>query len=75
MPERRKASSDDLQLIMERFPKVILDVNPLESKLLEYQAASDSEFPSYFDENGKPVRINLIWYQISQLTQPHSNQR
>ena len=68
LPERHKASSDDLQVIMEKFPKVILDVNALESKLLEYQAASDGELPSYFDENGKPVLINLIWHQISQLT-------
>ena len=60
LPERHKASSDDLQVIMEKFPKVILDVNALESKLLEYQAASDGELPSYFDENGKPVLINLI---------------
>ena len=67
LPERHKASSDDLQVIMEKFPKVILDVNALESKLLENQAASDSELPSYFNENGKPVRINLIWHQISQL--------
>ena len=27
LPERHKASSDDLQVIMEKFPKVILDVN------------------------------------------------
>ena len=77
LPERHKASSDDLQVIMERFPKVILDVNALESELLEYQAVSDSELPSYFDENGKPLRINLIWHQ-SQLAKfllliPHSN--
>ena len=51
---------------MEKFPKVILDVNVIESKFLEYQAASDRELPSYFDEDGKPVRINLIWHQISQ---------
>ena len=50
---------------MERFLKVILDVNALESELLEYQAASDSELPSYFNENGKPVQINLIWHQMS----------
>ena len=75
LPEMHKASSDNLQVIMEKFPKVILDVYALESKLLEYQAASDKGFSFYFDENGKPVRINLIWHQISQLTEPHSNQR
>ena len=46
---------------MERFPKVVLVVDALESKLLEYQAASGS-VPSYFDEIGKPARINLIWH-------------
>ena len=74
LPKRHKASSDDLLVIMEKFSKVILDVNALESQLLEYQAVSDSELSSYFDENGKPVRINLIWHQISQLTKLHSNQ-
>ena len=64
--EKHKASSYNLQVTMERFPKVILDVNALESKLLEYQTASDSELLSCFDENGKPVRIDLIWHQISQ---------
>ena len=74
LPEKHKVSSDDLQVIMERFLKVILDINALEPELLEYQAASDSDLPSYFVENGKPVRIDLIWHQISQLTEPHSNQ-
>ena len=74
LPERYKASSDRLQVLMEKFRKVVLDVNALESKLLECQAASDSESPSYFDENGKPVRINLIWHQMWQFTESHSNQ-
>lgn len=72
--ERHKASSDDLQVIVERFPKVILDVNALESKLLECQAASDSELPSYFDEYCKPIEIDLIWHQIYKLTKPQFNQ-
>ena len=56
------------------FDKIIWDVNILESKLLEYQGASDSKLPSCFDEYGKPIEIKLIWHQIYQLTGAHSNQ-
>ena len=40
-------------------------MNALESKFLEYQANPDDEFPAYFDEDDKPMRIDHIWHQIS----------
>ena len=40
-------------------------MNALESKFLEYQATSGDEFPAYFDEDDKPMRIDPIWHQIS----------
>ena len=40
-------------------------MNALESKFLEYQATPDDEFPAYFDEDDKPMRIDHIWHQIS----------
>ena len=50
---------------MQRFIRAITDMNALESEFLEYQATPDDEFSAYFDENGKPMRIDHIWHQIS----------
>ena len=40
-------------------------MNALESEFLVYQATPDDEFPAYFDEDDKPMRIDYIWHQIS----------
>ena len=44
---------------------VITDMNALESEFLEYQATPDDEFPAYFDEDDKPMRVDHVWHQIS----------
>ena len=40
-------------------------MNVLESKLFEYQATPDDEFPVYFHDDNKPMRTDHIWHQIS----------
>ena len=65
LPERQQATLDKLHVLMQRFIRAITDINALESEFLEYQATPDDEFSAYFDENGKPMRIDHIWHQIS----------
>ena len=50
---------------MQRFPRVITNINALESEFLEYQTTPDVEFLAYFDEDNKLRRIDHIWHQIS----------
>ena len=57
---------------MQRLLRVITDTNVLESEFLEYQAYF--EFPAYFDEGDKPVRMNQIWHQISKQIDLYSGQ-
>ena len=45
---------------MQRFPGVMTDINALESECLEYQAIPDDEFPAYFSEDDKLMRIDHI---------------
>ena len=40
-------------------------MNALKSEFIEYQATPDDEFPAYFDENDKPLRIVQIRHVIS----------
>ena len=49
LPERHQASTNELEVIMKRFPNAIKssDVNDLESEFLDYQAAPDKELPAY----------------------------
>ena len=65
LPERHQATLDELHVLIQRLPMVITDMNSLKSEFLEYQATPDDEFPAYFDEDEKPMRINHIWHQIS----------
>ena len=53
---------DDLHVLMLRILRVITDMNALESEFLEYQAATDDEFPVYFDEDDKLMRTDHIWH-------------
>ena len=39
------------------FPRVITDMNTLESEFSEYQAIPDDEFPAYFDKNERPCAL------------------
>ena len=50
---------------MQRFPRVITNINALESEFLEYQTTPDDEFPAYFDEDNKLMGIDHILHQIS----------
>ena len=60
LPEIHQATSDKLQVLMQIFPRVITDINALESELLEYQATPDDGLPAYFDKDDKPLRIDHI---------------
>ena len=74
LPKRHNAASDELQEIVQRFPKVITNIDALVSEFLEYQATPDDELPAYFDNDGKPFRIDYVWYQISKITVAHTGQ-
>ena len=52
-------------MLMQRFPRVIANINALESEFLEYQTTPDDEFPAYFDEDNKLIGIDHILHQIS----------
>ena len=62
LSERHQAMLDDLHVLMLRILKVITDMNALESEFLEYQAATDDEFPVHFDEDDKLMRTDHIWH-------------
>ena len=65
LPERHEATLDELHMLMQRFSRVITDMNALESEFLEYHATPDDEFQAYFDEDDKPMYIDHIWHKIS----------
>ena len=62
LSERHQAMLDDLHVLMLRILRVTTDMNALESEFLEYQAATDDEFPVYFDEDDKLMRTDHIWH-------------
>ena len=72
--ERYQATLDELHALMQRFPRVVTDMNALESEFLEYQAAPNDGFPAYFDQDDKPMRIDQMWYQISKKIDIYSGQ-
>ena len=74
LPERHQAVLDQLHMLKQRLPEVIIDMNALESEHLEYQAIPDDEFPAYFDEDDKPMCINHIWQQLSKQIGQYSGQ-
>ena len=71
LPERHKATLDEL---MQRFPRVITDMNALESEFLEHQATPDDKFPAYFDEDDKFMCIDHIFHQIAEQIDLYSVQ-
>ena len=71
LPERHKATLDELHVLMLRFPRVTTDMNALESEFIEYQATSYDEFPAYFDDED---HIDHIWHQISKQIDLYSDQ-
>ena len=65
LPEIHQAILDKLHMSMQKFPRVITEMNATESEFLENQATPDDGFPAYFDEADKPKHIDHIWQQIS----------
>ena len=65
LPEKHQATLDEMHVLMQRFPKVVTDMNALKSKSLEHQATTRDEFLAYFDENDNLMAIYDIWHQIS----------
>ena len=73
LPERHQEAM--LDELMQRFSRIITDMNALESEFLEYQATPDDEFPAYFNEDdNKPMRIDYICHQISKQIDLYSGQ-
>ena len=50
---------------MQRFPRLIADMNALQSEFPEYQETPDDESPAYFDEDDNLMRNDYIWHEIS----------
>ena len=73
-PEIQHATLDKLHVLMQRFLRVIIDMNALESEFLEYQATLEDEFPTYSEEDDKPIHNDHIWYQISMEIDLYSGQ-
>ena len=55
---------DELHMLIQRFPRVITDMNALESEFA-YQANPDDKFQAYFDMVNKLMHTDHIWHQIS----------
>ena len=56
---------DKLHVLMQRFSRVITDINAIESEFREFQITLDDGFRTYFDMDDKPLRIDHICHQIS----------
>ena len=56
---------DELHVLMQRFRRVITDMNALESEILQYQTTPEDKFLAYFDKDDKPMHTDYIWHQIS----------
>ena len=65
LPGRHQATLDELHVLTQKFTRLTVDMNVLESEFLEYQAVPDDEFPGYFDEDDKPMDADYICHQIS----------
>ena len=63
LPKRHQAALDEL---MQRFSRIITDINALESEFLEYQATPEDKCPAYFNEDDKRACIDRIYHQISE---------
>ena len=54
-------------MLIQRFSRVITDMNVLESEFLEYHATPDDKFPAYFDKDDKPMSCALITFGTKYL--------
>ena len=72
LPKRHQAALDEL---MQRFSRIITDINALESKFLEYQATPEDEFLLILtNDDDKRTCIDHICHQISKQSDLYSYQ-
>ena len=71
LPERHQATLDKL---MQRFSRIMTDINALESEFLEYQATPEDKFPTHFNEDDKRTCIDHICHQRSKQSDLYSCQ-
>ena len=57
---------------MQRFPRIITDMNALESEFLENETTPGDKFPAYFDEDDNPECID---HQMSKQIDLYPGQR
>ena len=76
LPDRQKATLDELSILVTRFPNFIPqeDITQLKTEFLEYQCTSDKEMPCYLNENKIPNKIDFIWNEIAKISDPCTGQ-
>ena len=74
LPERHQAMLDEWDVLMQGLLRFIIEMNPLESEFLEYQATPDEKFSVYFGKDDKPIGTDHIWHQISKQVNLYSGQ-
>ena len=69
VPDRQKATVDELSILVTRFPNVIPQENitQLETGFLDYLCTSEKKLPSYLNQNKTPKRIDFIWNEIADI--------
>ena len=60
LPERHQAMLDEWDVLMQGLLRFIIEMNPLESESLEYQATPDDKFSVYFGKDDKPIGTDHI---------------
>ena len=60
LPERHQAMLDEWDVLMQGLLRFIIEMNPLESEFLEYQATPDDKFSVYFDKDDKLIGTDHI---------------
>ena len=60
LPERHQAMLDEWDVLMQGLLRLIIEMNPLESEFLEYQATPDEKFSVYFGKDDKPIGTDHI---------------
>ena len=69
IPDRQKATLDELSILVTHFPIVIPqeDITQLEAEFIKYQCTSEKELPSYLNKNKISNRIAFIWNGIAKI--------
>ena len=63
-----------MDIILQRFPTVVVEaqLDDRQTQFLDYQAMSDASLPHYTDEDGKKIRIDAVWRDITAIKDPYS---